>query len=98
MNVSVLGECGSGFNRPMRERHVCGMDEAGLETGKDFPSVGLIEFDEWHSQRFLSVATHCHDETSVFCQQTASGCDSSLNWPNLGRLRRNAIMHWRIGV
>ena len=52
MNVSVLRECGPRFDRPMRERHVCGMDEVALETGKDFPSVGLIEFDEWHSQRF----------------------------------------------
>jgi hypothetical protein len=42
----------------MRERHVCRMNKVGIETRKDFPGVRLTEFDEWHSQRFLSEAAH----------------------------------------
>jgi len=26
------------------------MDEVALETGENFPRLGLIEFDEWHSR------------------------------------------------
>jgi len=88
----VLRECGSGFDRPMRERYVCRMNKVGIETRKDFPGVRLTEFDEWHSQRFLSEAAHSPDEASVYFNKPVAA-DSSLNGPNLGRLRRNATLH-----